>query len=145
MFKWYCTVGLMVFFCSCASPGSYVINHDHPKPYHVINEKRVDTPTDIVWDNLVKELSKTFFIINNIDKDSRIINVSFFTEDAGDYIDCGNTRLETDITIPPPKKIYRQYNYNTCDDSYVTLGDSIKGNFGTYFPRRKNNRQKNFS
>jgi len=37
-------------------------------------------------------LAKSFYVINNIDKESRIINVSFSSQKADDYVDCGRTQ-----------------------------------------------------
>ena len=33
-----------------------------------------------------------FYVINNIERESRIINVSFNTNSPSDYVDCGRTR-----------------------------------------------------
>jgi hypothetical protein len=57
----------------------------------VQNEVIVREPFSKVWDTLVRELAKSFFVINNIEKESRIINVSFFTQTPQDYADCGRT------------------------------------------------------
>jgi len=45
-----------------------------------------------VWDSLVRDLAKSFYVINNIDKESRIINVSFNSPKAEDYVDCGRSQ-----------------------------------------------------
>lgn len=124
----------VIFLCSCATPGRFERSHNHPSSYYVVNEKHVSTSADEVWDVLVRELSKSFFIINNIDKASRIINVSFYTENAEKYADCGHTHIETDITIPPPNTIHKTYDYKTCEDSYFVVGGSFKNNFGAEFP-----------
>jgi hypothetical protein len=47
--------------------------------------------SDIVWDRLVAQLSRGFYVINNIDKVSRLINVSFYSDSPDEYIDCGTT------------------------------------------------------
>ena len=39
----------------------------------------------------MKELSKSFYVINNIDKESRIINISFSSNSPSEYVDCGKT------------------------------------------------------
>lgn len=48
----------------------------------------VDLPRDEVWKRFIPELSKSFFIINNIDKESGFINVSY-SGDAERYVDGG--------------------------------------------------------
>lgn len=56
------------------------------------NEVAIDEPFDVVWDRMIKNLSADFFVINNIEKVSRLMNVSFSTTSPGQYIDCGRTR-----------------------------------------------------
>jgi hypothetical protein len=80
--------GLAVCFASgCATSTNYV----PPGRVAVTNAIKVDRPFDNVWDQLVRELSSDFFVINNIDKNSRIINISFTSNQPSDYVDCGRT------------------------------------------------------
>jgi hypothetical protein len=37
-------------------------------------------------------MAKSFFVINNIDKDSRIINLSYSSDKPQEYVDCGRTK-----------------------------------------------------
>lgn len=56
------------------------------------NEVFIDRPFSVVWDELIKQLSKTIFVINNIEKaSSGIINLSFSTDTPEEYVDCGRT------------------------------------------------------
>ena len=55
------------------------------------NEVFIDEDFETVWDRTVKSLSKDFFVINNIEKDSRLINVSFSSQTPEDYVDCGRS------------------------------------------------------
>lgn len=59
------------------------------KSTSVIKQKTVDMPKETVWNNLVPELGKQFFVINNIDKSSGLINISY-SGNPERYIDCGN-------------------------------------------------------
>ncbi len=59
-----------------------------PAPTH---ETIIDEPFDGVWDRLVGRLATGFFVINNIDKASRLINVSYSSDSPGDFIDCGKS------------------------------------------------------
>lgn len=52
------------------------------------NSVSVKKSKDAVWKGLVAELGKKFFVINNIDKESGLINVSY-SGDPERYIDCG--------------------------------------------------------
>jgi hypothetical protein len=64
-------------------------DYNPPKTYSFANTKTVNKPFDAVWDEMVKNLSSDFFVINNIDKNSKIINVSFSTTTPSEYVDCG--------------------------------------------------------
>lgn len=55
----------------------------------VQTETVVDMGFDRLWDRTVAELSQSFFVINNISRDSRIINVSFSSDEPEKFIDCG--------------------------------------------------------
>lgn len=52
------------------------------------NVKVIDKPREAVWNASVPELGKQFFVINNLDKSSGLINVSY-NGDPEKYIDCG--------------------------------------------------------
>lgn len=59
------------------------------------NIKVIDKSRDAVWAAAVPALGKNFFVINNLDKESGLINISY----AGDplqYVDCG----QINVTIP---------------------------------------------
>src|SRR5690606_9856550 len=51
--------------------------------------KNIALGFDKAWDNAVRSLTSTFYTINNIEKNSRIINVSFKLNQPTKYIDCG--------------------------------------------------------
>lgn len=52
------------------------------------NQVIIDKPMEGVWKASVPELGKQFFVINNIDKSSGLINISY-TGDPEKYVDCG--------------------------------------------------------
>ena len=52
------------------------------------NTKLIQKPRDAVWATSVPALSKQFFVINNLDKTSGLINLSY-SGDPEKYIDCG--------------------------------------------------------
>jgi len=52
------------------------------------NVRLVERPRDAVWNSSVPELGKQFFVINNLDKPSGLMNISY-TGDPERYIDCG--------------------------------------------------------
>ena len=73
------------------------------------NFKVIDKPREAVWNASVPELGKQFFVINNLDKSSGLINVSY-NGDPEKYIDCGrvtsyvkNARGERTYDFPGAK------------------------------------------
>jgi hypothetical protein len=52
------------------------------------NSKLIERPRNAVWDKAIPELGKQYFVINNLDRSSGIINISY-TGDPEFYIDCG--------------------------------------------------------
>jgi len=54
----------------------------------ITNAETVPQPKDEVWKILIAGLSKQSFVINNLDKDSGLINVSY-SGDPVSYVDCG--------------------------------------------------------
>lgn len=55
----------------------------------------VEKSKDTLWKQLIPALGSAFFVINNLDKDSGFINVSY-SGDPQKYVDCGF--LHTDVT-----------------------------------------------
>lgn len=52
------------------------------------NSVVIEKSREVVWNAAVPKLGKQFFVINNLDKSSGLINVSY-TGDPEQYIDCG--------------------------------------------------------
>src|SRR3954449_382638 len=70
------------------------------------NTKIIAKSKDQVWDSFIPALSSKFFVINNIDKASGLINVSY-SGDPEKYVDCGqqhssvkNARGERTYDLP---------------------------------------------
>jgi hypothetical protein len=55
---------------------------------HVETSKIIEKPRGVVWNSAVPGLSKKFFVINNLDKLSGFINLSY-SGDPEAYVDCG--------------------------------------------------------
>ena len=73
------------------------------------NWKEVDRPKDEVWKDLIAGLGAEFFVINNLDKSSGFINVSY-SGDPQQYVDGGeydfmvsNLRGKRDYRFPAAK------------------------------------------
>lgn len=76
-------VGLLF---GCAGSVNYV--RPTSAPTMGSNSKIIDKPRDVIWNAAVPELGKQFFVINNLDKSSGLINISY-SGDPEKYIDCG--------------------------------------------------------
>ncbi|MFN7835854.1 MAG: hypothetical protein ACK5NY_08750 [Burkholderiaceae bacterium] len=73
------------------------------------NAKTIERAREAVWNAAVPELGKQFFVINNLDKSSGLINISY-SGDPERYIDCGritsyvkNARGERTYDFPASK------------------------------------------
>lgn len=94
---------LVVVLAGCAGHVDYV---RPTSPQGMTNEKIVDKPREAVWNASVPQLGKQFFVINNLDKSSGLINVSY-SGDPESYVDCGqvssyvkNARGERTFNFP---------------------------------------------
>jgi hypothetical protein len=103
---------LAIGLAGCATQGTNSVNYTKHEPKTISNEIIVNQPYSQVWDKLVRELSKSFYVINNIDKESRIINLSFSTQKPTDYVDCGQTQR----TFKQGDKT-ENFDYNVADSS----------------------------
>lgn len=107
---------LALLVSGCAVQGVNTFRYTDNTPQKITNEIIVSKTPSEVWDILVKELSKSFYMINNIDKESRIINVSFTTDNPGDYVDCGDTHR----TYTQGKKV-ETFDYEVANSSMFKL------------------------
>ena len=127
-------ISLIFFFSGCATQGVSTKDYRAPEEIKVKNEITIDKSYNEVWDKLVKKLSKSFYVINNINKESRIINISYFTNNPKKYIDCGETI-----------RTYKEgndefiYNYDTSENSKFLYAEEkqINSNFTYYFEIRR--------
>lgn len=78
------------------------------------NSKVANKSFSATWDELVSNLSSSFFVINNVDKESRLINMSFSTSgDLSRYLDCGVTKR--DFSFAGEEKTFK---YNVASQSF---------------------------
>jgi len=49
------------------------------------------------WNQIVSTLSSKYFVINNIEKNSRIMNVSFSVAEPQKYVDCGRNKITVQL------------------------------------------------
>ena len=102
---------LSVVVCGCAGKIMYI----HPtQTYKTTNSVTVNKPRAEVWKQIVPALGSSFFVINNLDKESGFINISY-SGDPEKYVDCGiidsyvkNARGERTYHFPA-SSAYKEY------------------------------------
>jgi len=99
----------MIVLTGCATQGVSSSSYTKNTPLQIKNETQIAEPYSLVWDKLIKELSKSYYVINNIDKESRIINLSFSSTSPTEYVDCGVSHR----TYKQGEKT-ENYNYDTA-------------------------------
>ena len=82
-------ISLAVCGCTAKAPARY----QPPQAVTIANEKTVNAPFADVWTRTLPKIGQSFFVINNIEKDSGFLNLSY-SGDPGLYVDCG-TKLHT--------------------------------------------------
>ena len=102
-------IGLAV--AGCATQGVSTYSHSEPRNPEFNFDRDFTEPQSVVWDRLVKNIATSFFVINNIDKESRILNLSYSSDRPQDYIDCGRTRH--DYTL---NGVTKSFEYGTTDN-----------------------------
>ena len=97
----------------CATPAQFNLSYTEPTSTQIRNTITVNEDFEKTWKKLVSEMSKSFYVINNIDKESNLINLSFsITNNIGDYVDCGNSRRTFSL-----KDIQENVSYRVADKS----------------------------
>lgn len=86
MLKFGISAAAIFFLSGCAGKLDYI--RPSPASQVLSNTKIVERSRDAVWSEVVPALGKQFFVINNLDKSSGLINVSY-NGDPLKYIDCG--------------------------------------------------------
>lgn len=82
------------FLSGCATVGVSSYSYKEPTSFEIENEAFVPMPFDQAWDKLVRELATRFYVVNNIDKESRLINVSFSSNNPEQFVTGGTTTRE---------------------------------------------------
>lgn len=84
-------VGIALAVAGCAT-GSFVIDRPAQQPNRP-NSLVVDKSRDAVWEAAIAGLGKRFFVINNLDRASGFISLSYNGPPLR-YVDCGIMRIE---------------------------------------------------
>src|SRR2546428_522669 len=111
----------------CATAGTQTSDIAPAQQQHVDNEVIVPGSSDVTWDRLVQRLSRGFYVINNIDKASRLINISFSSNTRQEYIDCGTTTR----TYTRGQE-HQEYKYPIAQSSTYKMGERRSNAIITY-------------
>jgi len=112
---------LLVFFLSgCAGKVEYFNPKGTPPTDNSIT---LHQSKDEIWKKIIPALGKEFFVINNLDKDSGLINLSY-SGDPEKYIDCG--RIVSYVSNARGERTY-DFPASKANQEYETLEN------GAYF------------
>jgi len=106
-------IALLVSACATGTK-----THTKGSVRDITTEKTVPIPFAQFWDKYVESLSESFFVINNISKESRIINLDFSANSPSDYIDCGDSTVISEH----PALGNQTFRYQTADSSSYWIG-----------------------
>lgn len=133
----YVAVCVLFALTGCAGKVDYIRPSSTVPPGS--NSKIVDQPREQVWNKIVPELGKKFFVINNLDKASGLINVSY-SGDPQQYIDCGI--ISSYVKNARGERVHRfagaksQQHYEVMDENglfYIDRRMSLEGRVNFVF------------
>lgn len=111
------------------------LNYTPPVITEIENQIVIGDPFDEVWDRLVKNLASDFFVINNIEKNSRIINVSFSSNTPTEWVSCGVSVREFSNA-----RGKQMYEYDPSSSTRYTFADNAGNLFNAVRGSRLNGR-----
>lgn len=79
---------IFLFTCGCASSLEYFPPSPGTKQNNVVV---INQPKETIWMKIVPALGREFFVIDHLDKDSGLLNISY-SGDPQKYIDCGRIK-----------------------------------------------------
>jgi hypothetical protein len=110
----------LLALAGCTAAGTSGFQNTTPEPVRVESRVVVDDPFDAVWDRLVGQLSSSSYVIENADKASQTIDLSFSTDHPEEYADCG-----TAFRTYTRDAIHEEFRYQIAEStSYKVAGTS---------------------
>jgi hypothetical protein len=123
----YLSILVAAVLAGCAGKVEYIRPITQMAPGE--NIRLIKKPRDAVWAASVPALSKRFFVINNLDKSSGLINISY-SGDPEKYVDCG--RITSFVKNAQGERTY-DFAAAKAQQSYEIMNPGV-GLF--YFDRR---------
>jgi len=121
-------IGILLFLSACAGKFQYYPPDTEPPSQNSIV---IDLSKDELWNKAIPALAKGFFVINNLDKDSGIINVSY-SGNPEKYVDCG--QVESYVKNARGARTYK-FSASSAQQSYEVM--DMKYGAGLLFFSRK--------
>lgn len=84
-------VGVVICFAMLGCSSKISPTYTPPSEYNESTARIFNAPYDKVWKAAVDSIGKSFFVLENIEKDSGIMSLSFSSKRPSDFIDCGTT------------------------------------------------------
>lgn len=103
-------------------------------------ERVIDENIEIVWKAAITYIGKTFFVLDNVLRDSYLINASFSADDPTRYIECG--QIESTVSSLRDRRSYvfpaasRYRKYETAENAklfYVERQVNLSGEINIMF------------
>ncbi|HQR53120.1 MAG TPA: hypothetical protein PLZ79_07595 [Burkholderiales bacterium] len=108
----------LLLVTACAGKVDYV----RPTPPEKLsNSKVIEKPREVVWNAAVPALGKQFFVINNMDKGSGFINLSY-SGDPEQYVDCG--QVTSYVKNARGERTY-QFPASRAEQSYEVMTSNL--------------------
>lgn len=105
----------------CVSSGTSTFRYQEPTTGpRIPNERIVEAPFPQTWDLFVRRLATSFFVINNVEKESRILNVSFSSDTPSRYIECG--RSNRTVSWGDQEL---EFNYEVAESSMYRIANGV--------------------
>lgn len=112
----------VIIICIIGGTGctTTTFTYTNPSGYQIETKRLVPVAFSEFWVAYTKELSKGSFVIDNIEKEDRIINLSFGSDIPSEYIDCGYS----DRTYYLPSLGKKSFGYKVADSASYQAGVS---------------------
>ncbi len=77
------------FFLLSGCASKLTVTSEPPKTYDLENSRVYEATYDDVWKTVVDVIGTSFYVIENVEKDSGILGISFSAKNPQEVIDCG--------------------------------------------------------
>lgn len=102
-----------LLYIGSGATGTYIPPSQIAEPKQSIT---IDTDFNTVWNKTIAYVGDTFFVIDNVEKDSGLINLSFSASDPRQFIDCGKCNItsgkDSGQTV---EEATPQFQFNQCN------------------------------